>query len=128
MTITQVADGVVNLVAAAGETNIYDPVMAGGAVLLLNLTDMTGTDELRIRHYVNFPVDGNTIVGSFIIEHGVTTDPQWATGTTAGGTDAEGWTSWPLGFADPGGTITLEALTGTFDIEYVVLSLGGPTG
>jgi hypothetical protein len=96
--------------------------------VLLDIRDMSGTDELLIRHYVNFPVDGNTIVGSFTIEHGVTTDPQWATGTLAGAANAEGWTSWPLGFGSSGGTVTLESITGTFDIEYVVLDLSGPTG
>jgi CubicO group peptidase (beta-lactamase class C family) len=125
VTIAQTDTDVVALTPSSEET-IYAPVGAGGAVVLLNLSDMSGTDEFILRHKVTFDVGGETVIGSKTILHGTTTDDTW-TGT-AGSAEAEGWTSWPLGFGNNGGTVTLESLSGSYDIEFVILDLGGPTG
>lgn len=125
MTIQQTATGVESL-TPTDEVTIHAPVGAGAAVLLVDIRDMGSGDELQIRHYVTFAVDGSTISGSKTIEHGVTTDDTWA--GVAGDPDAIGWTSWPMGFGDGGGFITLESVSGSYVIEYVVLDLGGPTG
>lgn len=128
MTISQTTTGVQTLTPASEET-IYAPVGEGGCVVLLDLRDMASGDELTMRHSVAFPVDGTMVVSSKIITFGTTTDDTWADGSVAGDPDALGWTSWPLGFGEIGGFVTLEATAGSgFDVEYVVLDLGGPTG
>lgn len=125
MTIAQLDSDITALVPSSEET-IVSLASAGGVVVLLNLADMSGTDELLVRHYVAFDGAGNTCVGSRSIVHGTTTDDTWD--GTAGSATAEGWESWPMGFGNGGGFITLEAISGTFDVEWIALDLGGPTG
>lgn len=125
MSIEQVATGTESLTPSS-PASIYARAGAGGAVVLLSLRDMASTDTLVMRHWLTFPGEGNTVVASREIEHSATTDETWV--GTAGGTDAQGWQSWPLGFGDAGGFVELESTSGSYDVEWVVLDLGGPTG
>lgn len=112
--------------APASEETIHTQIGVGAVAVFLNLSDMAATDELIIRHIISFPTAGDTVAGSKTIEHGVSTDPTWS--ATAGDPEADGWQSWPLAFGEDGGTITLESLSGTYDVEYVVVAIAGPLG
>lgn len=125
MTISEISTDVVSLVPASEET-LYAPAAAGGAVVIVNIGDMAATDEFILRHWVSFTVDGLCCVGSKTIEKGTTTDDTWS--GVAGTVDTNGWQSWPLGFGNNGGLVTIESTSGSYDIEFIVLDLGGPTG
>lgn len=121
MTIQQVTADIASLTPSSEET-LHAQIGAGGIVVLVSLTDMVATDEFILRHYVTLPTAGSVCIGSKVIEHGVTTDDTWS--TTAGAADADGWQSWPLGFGDGGGLITIESTSGSYDVEFVILSVG----
>jgi hypothetical protein len=115
---------VLSLVPSSEET-AWAQGGAGAVVLAINLRAMVPTDSLIVRHYVDFPVDGLTVIGSKTLTHG-DTDDTWS--GTLGGTDALGWQTWPFIFDGPGGNITFESLSGSYDVEFFAHTIWAPTG
>lgn len=118
MNLNQIATDVAAL-ATSVETQIHPQAGAGAVVVILNLAGMGSGDVILLRHRVSFN-GGDVVVGSHEITFGTTTDDTWE--GVAGDTDADGWQTWWLAFGDLGGEVTLEATSGSCNIEYMVLS------
>lgn len=107
-----------------GEETIYNQTAAGGLAVLFGLSDMGASDVLVIRHYVTIETT-TELLAVKTIAFGVTEDDSWD-GTF--GDTSSGYQTWVFGFGSEGGSISIEATSGTFDVTYSVLNVGGPEG